>query len=279
MIQNGINWLHNHKWINLMLVVLYVVFVVFAHDAFVQLSIVAMESLSLPVYNAVVAIIALVLLLSLVFVVVRAYSSKMTINKSGIPFLAVVLVGLIVHFFVFTEMNIEFIHAAEFGLLGFLLYPLLGRFGAVGIVALPILCLDEWYQYQVLYPGYVEYFDFNDLQLDLLGIGLVLSLIKTFDVSLNNSRAILIRPETFTLLLYILVASGLIRFGILATYPESATENTWLVLNQISEPYGFWRLHPDNLTTYHVLEPIMGSVVVFSWCAFYLLMDSIKPDK
>lgn len=279
MIVNALNWLRNHKVINLVLVLLYVAFVVFAHDAFVQLSIFALQSLSLPVYNAVVAVIGVVILLFLALSVYRALKQKVELDRTGLPFLGITVVALIVHFFVFTEMNIEFIHAAEFGIFGFLLYPLVGRFSAVPIVALPILCLDEWYQYQVLYPGYVEYFDFNDLQMDLLGIGLVLSLLKTFKLTVPTPTNSQNKTELLLLVGYAVVAVSLVSIGFISLYPVQATESTWLVLNQISEPYGFWRLHPDNDAYYHVLEPAVGSLVVLGWCVFYSFMDSSKLAK
>lgn len=279
MIGKVIEWLKNHKFINLVLVLLYVAFVVFAHDAFVQLSIFALERLSLPIYNAIVAVIGVIVLLFLALSVYRASKQNVELDKSGLPFLAVTLAALIIHFFVFTEMNIEFIHAAEFGILGFLLYPLLERYNAVSIIALPILCLDEWYQYQVLYPGYVEYFDFNDLQMDLLGIGLVLSLLKTFNFSLPDSGKLSAKPALVVLFGYAVLAVSMVTTGVIALYPDQASESTWLVLNQISEPYGFWRLHPDTSAYYHVLEPVVGSLVVLGWCVFYSFMDSIKLAK
>ncbi|MCB9205669.1 MAG: hypothetical protein H6603_11875 [Flavobacteriales bacterium] len=189
------------------------------------------------------------------------------------------LTGLIIHFFVLTEMNIEFIHAVEFGLLSVLIYPLTGRFGGAIALALPIMMFDEWYQYQVLFD-YVEQFELNDVVLDLLGAGLFLSLLKMFNQGGKAaSTAFFQRAEVYLLLVLIIGVVAAMMFGWVVPYEETASKHTWLVLNAIKEPYGFWRVHPYIGSTYHVLEPISGLVIVLILSLGYLLMDATRPAK
>ncbi len=275
-----IHWLESHKWVNALLVLFYALFVVFAHDFFVQISVDVMNSLSLDVYNQVVAAIALALLLGLVYLVSYGIKNRSKVDFTGLVFLMMTIAGLVVHFFVFTEMNIEFIHAAEFGILAVLLYPLVGRFGAAISFALPVMVIDEWYQYQVLYPETVEYFDFNDLQLDLLGAGLFLSMLKTFRILTKNQPVeIFRRVEFYAILHRALAVIILLSFSVIVPYADQATDSTWLVLNAIQEPYGFWRVHPTIGSTYHVLEPIAGLFTVFGICLTYMAMDPISSEK
>ena len=278
MIERFFNWLSEHRLVNVVLVFGYALFIVFAHNAFVNLSVLIMNKLSIDIYNTVIAYISFLLASA---IAVAVFFGRHTIfNKGALPLVVAALLGLVVHFYVFTEMNIEFIHAIEFGLLGVLLYPLVRRFGAVTIMAFPIICVDEWYQYQVLYSDSVEYFDFNDIQLDLLGIGLFLSLFVLFLGKAKTSRPGLFqRWEFYVLIGLILAVIGSTWVDLVVFYPEGIQHNTWLVLNTIKEPYGFWRVHPLIGSTYHVLEPMTGLIVVFTILFLYQLIDSTRLVK
>lgn len=279
MIGRVIQWLSKNRSVNLILVVCYALFIVFAHEWFVNLSVEAMNSLSLPVYDRLVAVFMVVALLVIVYLAYCGFKLRNGISKVGLGFLILTLAGLVVHFFVLTEMNIEFIHAIEFGLLAFLVYPLAGRFGGAVAFSLPVMLFDEWYQYQVLFD-YVEYFELNDVVLDLLGAGLFMSALNSFNLGLTETPVpFLKRSELYLLLILTVgVAFGLAT-GMIATYTETASESAWLVMNEIKEPYGFWRVHPYIGSTYHVLEPISGLVIVLVLSLGYLLMDSSKPVK
>ncbi|MCF8277166.1 MAG: hypothetical protein K9J17_10550 [Flavobacteriales bacterium] len=280
MIRGIFQWLSDHRLINFLLVISYVLFLIFAHDSFVNLSVVVMNSLSLPVYNRVVATTSLIVLLALIGLIYRAFNSKMQVDKQGFLFASLVLSGLVFHFFVFTEMNIEFIHAMEFGLLSAIIYPLFGRYGAAIICALPVMLVDEWYQYIILYPDYVEYFDLNDILLDLLGAGLFLSIVKLFlGAPKSQPLSLFRRPELYILLSMVGVTIILLATSQVVPYTNFANENTWLVLNAIKIDYAFWRVHPVIGSTYHVLEPIYGLITVFGVCLIYLAMDLTRSPK
>lgn len=271
-------WQPQNPVIDLVLVIGYVLFIVFAHEWFVQLSVQVMNSLSLNIYNKLVATLGAMGMLAVLSLIIWAIRSKTVVQTSGIVFVALCSLGLLTHFFGFTEMNIEFIHAMEFGLLATLIFPLVGRYGAAVAYAFPVMVFDEWYQYQVLFD-YVEYFDFNDLLLDLLGAGLFLSVLKTFDSRTRKPRKLHHRPELYFILLLALTTVILLLTGVVVPYPECAESNTWLVLNDVKEPYGFWRVHPLIGSTYHILEPIPGMVTVFAICLIYLAMDPIRSAK
>lgn len=278
MIGRYLKWQRQNRVINLLLVIGYVVFLVFAHEWFVDLSVDVMNSLSLTVYNRLVAVITGLGLFAVLGSVLLAVRSKANVQHSGILFVMAVLATLVVHFFVYTEMNIEFIHAMEFGLLAVLIYPLVGRYGAAIIYSFPVMLFDEWYQYQVLFD-WVEYFDFNDILLDLLGAGLFLAVLKTFNSKTQNPAPIAKRPEVYLLLFMVVTTMVLLLSSVVVSYQEEAASNTWLILNTIQEPYGFWREHPLIGSSYHVLEPIAGLVTVFSVCLIYLTMDPMSSEK
>lgn len=279
MIGQFIQWLSENRRANLALVVAYAAFIVFAHEWFVNLSVDIMNNLSLPVYERLVAGVVAIAMLLVVYFLYRGFKLRASINTSGLVFLLLTLIALVIHFFVLTEMNIEFIHAVEFGLLATLIYPLVGRFGGAIILSLPIMLFDEWYQYQVLFD-YVEYYELNDVVLDLLGAGLFLSTAKMFNMgTADGTDPFWKRSEVYLLFAMVVgVVSGLTS-GLIAPYTDTASEGTWLILNAIKEPYGFWRVHPYIGSTYHVLEPISGLVIVLILSLGYLLMDATKPAK
>ncbi|MCB9185723.1 MAG: hypothetical protein H6601_03170 [Flavobacteriales bacterium] len=279
MIRSLIQWLSEHRAVNLALVVGYAAFIVFAHEWFVYRSVDIMNSLSIPVYDRLVAVIVAAALISVVLMIYRGIRQWGHVNRYGVVFLLLTLTGLIIHFFMLTEMNIEFIHAVEFGLLSVLIYPLTGRFGGAIALALPVMMFDEWYQYQVLFD-FVDYYELNDIVLDLLGAGLFLSVLKMFNLGVSIDHVpISKRVEVYLLLILVFgIVLGLVT-GWIAIYSETASEHTWLVLNAIKEPYGFWRVHPLIGSSYHVLEPISGLAIVFALSFGYLLMDSSRPVK
>lgn len=278
MISRYLQWFRQHRLINALLVFAYIAFLIFAHEWFVNLSVEVMRSLSLHVYNKLVAGITTIAAVAVIVLIARAISRKVELQRSGLLVLALTLAALIIHFFVFTEMNVEFIHAVEYGILATLIYPLVGRFAAAVVYSFPVMLFDEWYQYQVLFD-WVEYFDFNDILLDLLGAGLFLAVIKTFSQESEQPTALAKRPEVYVLLLMAITAMMMLLSSAVVPYTEDAASNTWLVLNAIEEPYGFWRVHPLIGSTYHVLEPITGLITVFSVCLFYLAMDTRSSEK
>lgn len=278
MISRYLQWFRQHRLINALLVFAYIVLLIFAHEWFVNLSVEVMRSLSLPVYNKLVAGVTTIAAVAVIVLIARAISQKVELQRSGLLVLALTLAALIIHFFVFTEMNVEFIHAVEYGILAALIYPLVGRFAAAVVYSFPVMLFDEWYQYQVLFD-WVEYFDFNDILLDLLGAGLFLAVIKTFSQESEQPTALTKQSEVYVLFLMAVTAMMMLLSSTVVPYPEDAASNTWLVLNAIEEPYGFWRVHPLIGSTYHVLEPITGLITVFSVCLFYLAMDARSSEK
>ncbi len=82
MIQRAFHWLEKHLMLNLVMVIAYALFLLFAHDAFVNLSVGVMNNLSLPVFQKVVAVVVVLFALALVsigwFVLRRGSVDKRT---------------------------------------------------------------------------------------------------------------------------------------------------------------------------------------------------------
>jgi len=271
-------WLEAHRVVNLLLVLAYVAFILFGHDTFVQISIAVMNALTLPVYNVVVGAITVSVGLAFVGFLFFFLRKKSPERPRQVFYLSAILLMLVLHHFLLFEMNIEVIHAALYAGLALVLFPLTRRPGATIILALPVMMLDEWHQYIILYPEHVHYFDFNDILMDMLGCALLLCGLWIMGVGMRPPQ----RP--FFLRLEVLVLSGIVLGSVIANvmcvvalFPETSCDNTLFVVNALPDPMEFWRTHPFTGRTYHALPPVSGMAMVTLAALFFLGMTP-SPD-
>ena len=273
MILGAIYWLEKHRIVNLILVWFYAAFLLFAHNIFVDLSVMIMNALSLAIYEKVVAGAIAILGLVLVGTVLRVVRNKQ-LKLRFVGFFGATLFLLVAHFFVLTEMNIEFIHAIMFGVLGLLLFPLVGRFGGAVILGLPLMLFDEWYQYVILFPHYVMHFELNDIVLDLLGASLLISVIGMLGAKSSlKHEPIYMRLEVWFLATASFATAAFMYSCFLVPYSIDACENTWLVLNKLPELREFWYVHPTIGSTFHILKPMEGFLLILGLSIACLGMD------
>lgn len=258
-----IDWLEGHRMVNAALVLAYVGFILFGHDIFVRVSVTVMNALSLPVYNLVIGAVTVIIGLGFIGFLVFFLGKGNFQRKRKSAFLAVLMLLLVAHHFVLFEMNIEVIHAGLYAGLAVLLFPFGRRFGAPLVYALPIMFLDEWHQYRILYPDYVEYLELNDMVIDLLGSALMLCGMWVIGVRDRPAhRSFFLRKEGMLFMAMAVVAAMLLATGLLVPFLDDATERTLLVMSRLPDPQGFWSVHAFTGRTYHVLQPITGLVVI-----------------
>lgn len=274
MIRNAVDWLEQHRVINVLIVIVYASFLLFAHNVFVDLSVVIMNALSLAVYEKVVASTIVLLVMGMIGAVYFIVRNQRFEWQSVLLFGGILLM-LVAHFFVLTEMNIEFIHAIMYGLLAVLLFPLVGRFGGAVIAGLPIMLVDEWYQYTILFPHYVRHFELNDVVLDLLGAGFFVSVLGLFGLkSKRKFVPFFKRFEVWVCVAFVISVITLMATCVVVPYSVNACDNTWLILNKLPEQTAFWSIHPTIGSTLHVLKPVEGLLLVFILCVLFLGMDA-----
>lgn len=280
LINHVINYLQNRKLLNLALVFGYGIALILFHDTVVQVSIKVMNSLSLDTYNQVVKWICIGVGLVVTALLIRALAKSRENKVAIISYLLVSLGLAIAHFFVMLEMNIEMIHALEFTILAVLIFPLVGRFGAAIVFCLPFIFVNEWYQYQVLYPGYIKYFEFNDIFIDLIGCGVAIIVLWINGVKPKTPvPAYWRRPELLFIICTIGLCLNLVNACFFAQYTSTQCENTWLVLNLLDNPHQFWQHHDFTGAVYHVMNPKEGMVALSLLCLFYMSMDDAAYTK
>ncbi len=279
-LRRSVEWLRERPLTNWLLVFGYSVFILFAHGLFVDLSVWAMKALSLDVYNRLVALVMLIATIGMFISVVTALWKNPEKRILKIFFFLATLVALVVHRYFLTEMNIEIIHALEFGLLAFLIYPLTDRFGAAVLLGLPVMLIDEWYQYEILFSDYVEYFDFNDVVLDMLGATLVICLLWIFSTGRPRwHQPILRRWELYLLTVITVGTVWALGSCLLAEFDVDSCENTLLVLNRVGAEDGFWRTHPVLGSVYHLLRPMEAIPLVAALGIFVMYMDAVADRR
>lgn len=276
----AIEWLGQKKWLNLILVFLYGIGLIIFHDDAVQLSIEWMNSLGLQEYN--LAVKWFFLGFGLVVTAVFGWGLLKSLANTLWKALSLIILGglLVLHFFTMLEMNIEMVHALEFTVLAVLLFPLTRSFGASIIFCLPFILVNEWYQFKILYPYYIKYFEFNDILLDLLGCGV--AMISLWIMGLNvkrRERPFWQKPEFITLAminLFFYLALATCTFSL---YESTKCDFTLIALNQLEDPFPFWYQHPFTGAVYHVMKPIEGMCAITTLCLLYMGLDKLAESK
>lgn len=275
-----VEFLKRNSLLNALLVAGYSYFIVFMHPAVVEVSINIMNSLSLEVYNYWIKIISVAIMMVLSYVILHQIWHQK--EKRGIKlfFLITTVTLMAIHAITMFEMNIEIIHGLMYGILTLLLFPLTGRYATAIIYALPVMLYDEWYQYILLYPDYVQYYELNDIIMDLLGSGLMIAILFSFDIlPFKNNKPILKRLEWYVIPVLIVATVFIIASCYVAIYPKDVCNNTVFVLNKLSQPELFWQIHPFTKAKYHVLSIGEALILIATLCYGYAMLDVITKTK
>mgnify|MGYP005841329593 CR=1 FL=1 len=260
--------------INVILVIAYSYFIVFMHPDVVEISITVMNSLSLESYNFWVKIISAIAFSILSYVVLSQIFQYKENRYLKLFYIVITILFIAIHSITMFEMNIEIIHGLMYGILTFLLFPLTGRYAASIIFALPVMLYDEWYQYVFLYPDYVQYYELNDIVMDLLGSGLTVVILFGFNIlPFKNKLSVLKRLEWYILPIFFAITLFILSTCYVVIYPEYVCDNTVFILNKLNKPELFWQVHPFTKAEYHVLSFKEAIFLITALCYGYAMLD------
>jgi hypothetical protein len=142
------------------------------------------------------------------------------------------------------------------------------------------MLIDEWNQYINLYPGYVQYFEFNDVILDINGCALAVLTLMIFGVEGTKILSPLWkRSEFIGLSLFIIVVAVALFTCAVTLYEAGKCSNTWLVLNILHEPPTFWRKFPGRDAVYHIIQPMEAIMDIVLLSLLYFGMDSFRKTE
>lgn len=277
MLHSFIFWLQSRRVINLVLALLYFLFILFMHHPLVLLSIWAERNLSFEVYQIIVAAVFISVLLAVLYFVSKQLMQHTKNRALALFYIGVSVLLLFIHSRFMFDSNIEVIHAFEFTFLAFLIFPLTKRFGAAVLFTLPFMLIDEWYQYILLYPEWNDYFDLNDILTDTYGCGLTMAVLLACGVKGNaNIKPVWQRPEFITMVALITLVLAAAATCFIVSYANQACSNTLLVMNERLTAEPFWRPHPTHNITYHVMKPLEALIAIAVLHLFYLGLDRFK---
>lgn len=261
-----INWLQNRKVFNILLVIIFYLLVVLPHEQVGLIIVGIFKGYSRDTYNLIVLIIGLIGLGLYFIPVFKAIASSKS-KTLKVFYLTTTLFLITLTLNTLMVVTVEIIHFVQYALVAILLFPLIRNYGETLFWATTLGALDEAYQYFYLAPQRTDYYDFNDVIINLLGGALGLILIRCFDIGLENEKKKIhwIRPLVGLGVLTILIG-GLMATGILGVYPSETVQHTFLLVRvPVAD---FWSVvHPQ--VTYHVVRPLEGLLITGVLLLFY----------
>ena len=213
-------------------------------------------------YNGLILAISMAGLLLYVYTLVKNTRENSGLRKLIFFYLAVTVVFTILCFKLLIVINIEVVHFVQYGAMAFLLFPLVKRYGETVFWATLMGAADEGWQYIYLAPAKSNYYDFNDVIINLLGAVFGLLLVRSLqpEFALQPRWQIWKSPAFYTSLLLGCVIWLSLRNGWLHVFAPATEgpDRLWSLI-RVAQP-GFWTtVHPQ--VTFHVVQPVEGLVI------------------
>jgi len=267
------NWFSENRWWNIGLVIVYYLLVVLPHEKVGQfLAKTLDEPLGRTKYNQLVlslTILGGIGYLVLIALGVNNYPKRL---KTVLIYLTTTFLFIFVAIKILIVVNIEMIHFVQYGLLTLLLFPLFSSFRITLFFAILLGVLDEAYQYWILTPLSTDYYDFNDVIINLLGAALGLILLYAIGHQVKSKifewHQSPINITTFLLSLILLIFFS---NGVLGIYPTDGQIQPPLLLIRNIQP-NFWTVAEPNIQ-FHVLRPFWGTLIGILLFLFYKRID------
>ena len=223
----------NNKILNGLLVVGYYLLVVLPHE---EVGIWIAQTLDQPYgrdkYNLIILVMGLIGLLGYLLSIQKGIKALKE-GKGRVWFAFIMtLLFIVISFNTLLVVNVEIIHFVQYAVLAILLFPLLNNYRDTLFYATIFAVIDEGYQYFVLAPLRTDYFDFNDVIIDLIGaaLGLFLFWISGIKDAMSNQKWY--QTPTFIGFSILALASILAYLtGILAIYPSESEQQAPILTN------------------------------------------------
>lgn len=256
-----LSFLRKHKVLNLIIVLVYYLIVVLPHEEVGKFIAKSFSKMSRDEYNFVILICTLLglglYLIPIILNIIRKKAPSITVFYLLINVLSAVLC-----FKMLFVVNVEAIHFVQYGVLCLLIFPLLQSYWKTAFWCLLLGAIDEGWQYFYLAPLRTNYYDFNDVIINLVGAGFGLTFLCSFAISENDKSTFKRSKETYLSAMVILGTLILYAAGFLIRKPMT----------------GFWQVvHPQ--VTYHVIYPIEGIIIAALLVYFYSFLGKAATDQ
>jgi len=270
-----LNYLNKNKLPAWGFLVIYYLLVVLLHQQVSNLFLNMFEGVPRNVYQTTVLLVGSVLLLIYVLIIIRNIIIREW-RRMIIFYLFFSLVFVVLSFEIIIIHNIEIIHFAQYAGIAILLFPILRRFGDTVFWATILGFFDEAYQYLYLKPDGTDYFDFNDVILNVIGTGLGLILIFSngFQIYRLELRKWYKSVSNISAMVFIIGICVLFFASVIQLYPSDAISENHFILVKVKD-VGFWRFVNPTIGRFHVVRPLEGTIIIIILMMFYFTMDRV----
>lgn len=250
------------------LLLFYFAFVVLLHEKIGVLMGSFMKTYGINSYNTINLIAFLLILLASLFSLKKKIRVHPKPNRLTLYVLLHCILITLASYYLLV-FNVEYIHIIQYAIFCIIAYPLAPNYFALLLVGLLAGTIDEAYQYFYLAPERTDYFDFNDIILNTLGIGT--GIIFLF---IQGRKPIKLSYTHWTYVLFIVAVflTGLSYIlGFWSIYPNEV-DDLMALIRQPSE--GFWTIKP--VVTFHIVRPWEGILITIGLLLFYMNIDRGK---
>ncbi len=275
-----ITWLRDRPILNIILAGIFYLLVTLPHEQVGIFIAGIFKGMPRPEYDLIILCLASVIFLFYILPLLRTILKNR--DRNLILFFLLVTVALtILSINTILIVNIELIHFIQYAALAILFFPLTMRYTDTLFWVTFLSAIDEAYQYWFIAPERTNYYDFNDLIINMLGVvfGLltIRSTQKVHALAKNDKRPFVKNPILVGSIAMIVITLLLFAFNIMDVYPNSEDPQAPMLLIKKVETT-FWSvIHPK--ITYHIVRPMEGLVILVMLFIFYLPLWRVLPDK
>jgi len=272
------NFLVNHKVFSGVLLAIYFVFVVTMHLEFGNF---IAKTLDVPLgrdkYNIVVLILASCLCLGFTlwfFKGIKRLNKKERVVTS--TYLIFTLGLIVASINIIMVVNVELIHVLQYAIFAILLFTIIQKYYDTLFWTTFFGAVDELYQYVFLAPEKTDYFDINDVIINMTGAVMGLLLLRAHAKYEVMSDKVWFKSSWFIGMVAIFfVITSLWLFGELTFYPSDKP-----VVFQFIRDFtpGFWREIPPKVL-FHVIQPFEGLVILIILFFIYKKLPLSHPSN
>lgn len=270
-IQQYIDYFAKRPFLNALLVLVYYLLVVLPHETFgAWIARTLDEPLGRETYNLVIMGMGVAGFLTYLYLIWKGTKSK-NYSKSTWMYLILTLVLIVFCINVLMVVNVEMIHFVQYAIFAFLIFPLFQDYQATLFYTTIFGAIDEAYQYLILAPERYNYYDFNDVFIDMVGATIGLILIRAYGIRDEKITKPYYKRPVFiglvSLLSLILISFFL---GWTSLYSEPTGEIPFPLIKKIRP--GFWTTiqtfnHPD--IKFHIVRPWEWILLILGlWIAY-----------
>lgn len=266
-----VSFLAKRKLFNIVIAVTYYLIVVTTHR---QVGRFISQNLDIPygrdAYNLIVLSIGIISLLLVVFFLQKNFRNKLSKaeQKKTLAYFLYLIILITIAINLIMVVNVEIIHIAQYCVMAILMFPLLKNYNMVMFYTTILGGLDEAFQYWYLFPEKSNYYDFNDIIINFLGVCLGMIILRSQGIAETRSSPKWYKSNIFWSIIgmigiYIVGTAA----GWISIMPVENEDPALISLIRKYEP-GFWRELPPQVK-FHIIRPLEFIVlIIILMCSF-----------